>query len=115
MAKLAKREGRYPNVNGEYRKYGRLWTKVRKIVLDRDERTCCLCGAQEGGEDSKGKPVVLEVDHILAFQLGGAEFDLDNVAVMCKSCNRAFGQRRKPAHVEAMLVRLAMQRNRALA
>lgn len=94
---------RYANVHGETRKYGRRWTKLRAIIVERDGHTCCLCG-QVGG--------VLHADHIVPFTHGGGEFDADNLWTLCAACNLRIGANRKQPAVEQMALRLAHTRNR---
>jgi 5-methylcytosine-specific restriction endonuclease McrA len=105
MAKVVvgKKTIRYENPNGETRKYGRRWTALRAIIVERDGHTCCLCG-QHGGR--------LHADHILPFALGGREFDADNLWTLCESCNLRLGAARKNPEVEHMAMQLAYQRNR---
>lgn len=100
---------RYVREDGQHRKYGKKWTMIRKLVIERDGCTCAYCNRSIF--DTEG--LVLEVDHILPFALGGGEYDLDNVITACFECNRTWGNTRKPAHLEAALVKLAMGRNRA--
>lgn len=95
--------------DGEYRKYGRKWTAIRELVLRRDDCTCVYCGRSVYTTEG----LVMEVDHVLPFALGGGEYDLDNVAVACFDCNRNFGGNRKPAHIETAVLRLVAARNRA--
>jgi 5-methylcytosine-specific restriction endonuclease McrA len=103
------RNGAYIREDGQYRKYGKRWTQCREIVLRRDDCTCGYCGRSV--YDTEG--LVMEVDHILPFALGGGEYDYDNVVASCFDCNRTFGKRRKPAHIEMAVLRLVMARNRA--
>ena len=59
------------------RKGGRRWQVLRRAALDRDGWRCRNCG----------KAGVLEVDHILRIEDGGAEYDLDNCQTLCRSCH----------------------------
>lgn len=105
MAKVVvgKKTVRYANTNGETRKYGRRWTALRAVIVERDGGVCCLCGRQDGK---------LHADHIVPFAHGGGEFDADNLWTLCEGCNLRLGSRRKEPVVEAMALRLAYTRNR---
>lgn len=53
----------------------RLW---RKKVLERDNRTCVLCGSKDR----------IEVDHVKAFaDYPELRFEIDNGRVLCNSCH----------------------------
>ena len=93
---------RYVNPNGEHRKYGRRWTALRAIILERDGHRCCLCGETSD----------LHADHIFPFGLGGGEFDADNLWTLCSECNLRLGAKRKEPAVERMALALAAARNR---
>lgn len=54
------------------------WETLRRKVLERDSRTCQVCG-------SKDNP---EVDHIKQVCRGGFATE-DNLRVLCRTCNRA--------------------------
>jgi 5-methylcytosine-specific restriction endonuclease McrA len=57
------------------------WRKLREQVIRRDG--CCqMCGTEER----------LSVDHIVPRTLGGSD-SLDNLQVLCSSCNSAKGGR----------------------
>lgn len=103
------RNGEYIREDGQYRKYGKRWTALRQVILRRDDCTCGYCGRSV--YDTEG--LVMEVDHILPFALGGGEYDADNLITACFDCNRTHGKRAKPAHIAAAVTRLAMARNRA--
>lgn len=100
---------RYVRADGQHRKYGSRWTAIRKLVIQRDGCECGYCGRSIF--DTEG--LVLEVDHILPFALGGGEYDLDNCVTACFECNRGWNDTRKPAHIEAAVRNVAMARNRA--
>lgn len=55
----------------------------RVFVLNRDRRTCQLCGR-------KAPEVVLEIDHIIPVSKGGTN-DPSNLQVLCFDCNRGKG------------------------
>ena len=84
---------RYPNVYGELRGAMPAW--LRRAVFTRDDHTCLYCGRSL--YDTVG--LALHVDHVFPWALGGAEFDLDNLATACADCNWSYGGRRKPAAV----------------
>ena len=49
----------------------------RERVFNRDGRICQICGTDEGE---------MHIDHIISRKSGGTH-DLDNLRVLCKSCN----------------------------
>ena len=49
----------------------------RDRVFSRDGRVCQICGTDEGE---------MHIDHIIPRKVGGTH-DLDNLRVLCKSCN----------------------------
>jgi 5-methylcytosine-specific restriction endonuclease McrA len=55
----------------------RRYREQRERVFMRDGRVCQLCGADEGE---------MHIDHIIPRKVGGTH-DLDNLRVLCKSCN----------------------------
>lgn len=57
------------------------WRRIRQTVINRDG--CCqLCGTEDN----------LSVDHIVPRSLGGTD-NLDNLEVLCSSCNSRKGGR----------------------
>ena len=67
---------------------------LRKAVMERDNFTCKKCGLSpdEKIEKYDGKYTIylkdkwLEIDHIIPRSKGGLN-DLDNLQVLCNSCN----------------------------
>ena len=55
----------------------RRYREQRQRVFMRDGRSCQLCGTDEGE---------MHIDHIIPRKVGGGH-DLDNLRVLCKSCN----------------------------
>lgn len=53
------------------------WKRVRREVLRRDEYKCRQCGVAGA----------LECDHIKPVRDGGAEYDMANLQMLCKSCH----------------------------
>lgn len=116
-------------LTGKLRQGGKMWKKVRGIVLDRDSayhngiRTCEYCGGAEGeevmvylksyGEEVK-RTLEMTVDHIIPFSQGGGEFDLDNLITCCSVCNNVHNDREKPGHILMAVQGLAKIRNRAI-
>ena len=56
----------------------RRWRQVRRVVLERDNWRC-QCGCGRAGR--------MEVDHIVPLEQGGAEYDLDNLQILTRSCH----------------------------
>ena len=54
----------------------RRWQQVRKLAAEHDSNRCRFEGL-----DCHGR---LEAHHLVAIKFGGAPFDLDNIALMCK-------------------------------
>ena len=55
----------------------RRYREQRERIFARDGRVCQLCGTDEGE---------MHIDHIIPRKVGGGH-DLDNLRVLCKSCN----------------------------
>ena len=55
----------------------RRYREQRERVFARDGRYCQVCGTDEGE---------MHIDHIISRKSGGGH-DLDNLRVLCKSCN----------------------------
>lgn len=116
-------------ITGKLRAGGKMWKKVRALVLERDSayhggvNTCEYCGGIEGdtvsvflksyGEEVS-RVLTITVDHIVAFSKGGAEFDLDNLISCCSICNASWNNHDKPAHILKAVTDLAIERNRTL-
>ncbi|WP_078657955.1 HNH endonuclease [Streptomyces rimosus] len=59
----------------EHRSAG--WTRLRRTILRRDNRTCYLCG----------DPKASEVDHIIPVAFGGTDEPM-NLAACCRTCHQ---------------------------
>jgi 5-methylcytosine-specific restriction endonuclease McrA len=107
-------------VNGErvLRKAGRRWTALIKVVRDRDAATCglsCyLCGYSPVGKT--GAAVLpMEADHVVPTRVDFEnEYDLGNVAMLCRPCNRSKSDSRLPAAQETVILAEVARRNRAM-
>jgi 5-methylcytosine-specific restriction endonuclease McrA len=55
----------------------RRYRTQRERVFSRDGRICQICGTDQGE---------MHIDHIIPRKVGGTH-DLDNLRVLCKSCN----------------------------
>lgn len=71
---------------------------VRFTVLRRDHFRCRYCGDPGSGEK------VLQVDHIISLDDGGAMMDLANIITTCRACNLGKGKRSlDPAEVPVLM------------
>ena len=59
------------------------WKKLRKVILSRDMNTCYICS----------DPNANEVDHIRPRSKGGADYDPENLAAICRKCNLLKGNK----------------------
>jgi len=55
----------------------RRYREQRERIFSRDGRVCQICGTDEGE---------MHIDHIIPRKVGG-DHSLDNLRVLCKSCN----------------------------
>lgn len=62
------------------------WSKIRRMVFQRDGHRCIHCGSDH----------LLECDHIVPISRGGTN-ELRNLVTSCRKCNRSKGA--KPLHV----------------
>lgn len=58
---------------------------LRRAILERDDYTCCYCGAtrQDG---------MLQIDHVIPISQGG-QTTFENLVTACRSCNFQKGDR----------------------
>lgn len=61
-------------------------TKLRTLIKERDNFTCCQCGNSTNTEPN----LLLEVDHIIPIAKGGLTVE-DNLQTLCWKCNRSKG------------------------
>lgn len=71
--------------NACQRGYGSHWQRTRLLVIKRDGAICAKCGAMP-------PDVRITVDHIVPLAHGGSN-ELDNLRVLCLSCNSRGGSR----------------------
>lgn len=57
-------------------------TRMRFLVMKRDNFKCCMCGASPAKDPS----VELHIDHIVPWSKGG-ESVMDNLQTLCSKCN----------------------------
>src|SRR5690625_3133349 len=97
------------------RRRKRLSKKNRVAVIERDGRTCKVCGKQnlvlyqeildfvkENGLEELPKDMMdreAEIDHIIPFSEGG-ECNLDNFQILCRSCNNSKGSKSMDEFIE---------------
>ncbi len=60
--------------------------KLRLHVYKRDHYACVICGRSPANE----RGVILHVDHVVPFSLGG-KTELDNLRTLCSKCNLGKG------------------------
>ena len=70
----------------------RRWARLRRSVFRRDRGRCVNCGRVSR----------MECDHIMPLDRGGAEYDLDNLQTLCRTCHieKTRVENRKPLSAE---------------
>lgn len=63
-----------------------LWDSTKYKVLKRDNWTCAKCGWQSESKKSNNHGLV--VDHIVPIAIGGEQWDLNNLQLLCTKCNK---------------------------
>ncbi|WP_245799943.1 HNH endonuclease [Haladaptatus litoreus] len=66
--------------------YGRKWWRVRREALNRDEKTCQNCGADEA--ELGQAPDVHHRIRVRDFDVPQNAHYLDNVITLCRTCHR---------------------------
>lgn len=61
------------------------WRKLKRQVANRDHRCCYRCGAHQDDTGEDDDPFVL--DHITPISEGGSPRDLDNLGLLCPTCD----------------------------
>ncbi|MFE2497097.1 HNH endonuclease [Streptomyces scopuliridis] len=64
------------------------WRKLKRRVTARDHGCCYRCGADSAdvmADDSEAEPFVL--DHVTPIFEGGSPRDLDNLGLLCPTCD----------------------------
>ena len=93
-----------PKVSGvEYQRGTLFGYEVREYLLEKWNRTCAYCGAQN---------VPLEIDHVIPKSIGGSD-RVSNLVLSCRPCNQAKGNRpveeflrRNPERLKSFLAQL---------
>lgn len=70
------------------KEYGPNWSKQRRKCLDRDDRTCQVCGVEQNDKDRE-----LSVHHITPrsqYDGNWEQNDLENLITLCGSCHGTF-------------------------
>ncbi|NJP42283.1 HNH endonuclease [Actinacidiphila epipremni] len=62
------------------------WRALKARIARRDHDTCYLCGAEPDPDDPDAETYVL--DHKTPVAEGGSARDLDNLGLLCPSCDR---------------------------
>ena len=79
------------------------WKRVRKQAIDKaianEQFNCLDCGIHLDYEHSM-QPNSAEVDHVLAYALGGQD-TLDNTRVICRYCNQTRFHRERSGQKQA--------------
>jgi 5-methylcytosine-specific restriction endonuclease McrA len=71
------------------------WKKIRELVLNRDNYTCCRCGASD--DPNYPSAVQLTVDHIVPVSSGGLNM-MNNLETLCAVCHsKKIGSKNKKA------------------
>lgn len=65
-----------------------VWEAVRKRAIESKDHVCALCGKPINAELKTPDPMSLEVDHIIPISRGGAPYDIDNLQLTHRRCNR---------------------------
>lgn len=60
------------------------WTRIKEIVLQRDNYTCCRCGNHNKPDAPTN--IQLTVDHIVAVASGGLNL-MSNLETLCADCH----------------------------
>jgi len=71
-----------PTVPPVRKGYGRDWKKLSRLVRERDNWTCCVCGWQAVGRDR----YFIHAHHIVARGRGGSDTP-DNLISLCLECH----------------------------
>lgn len=67
-------------------KSGRVGRHLTAMVRRADRNRCVYCGAKRGELDHLGRKVVVQVDHMVPWKLGGLTA-FWNCALLCRRCN----------------------------
>lgn len=69
---------------------GRLRATLRKRVFEASN-TCGICGHEVDKSLAKGSPLSPELDEIIPVARGGSPYDIDNLQLTHRRCNRNKG------------------------
>lgn len=71
------------------------WADVRKraISMAGDDPHCAICGKPLDPGAPQYSSNAIEVDHIVPISRGGLPYDIDNLQVVCLTCNRRKGKK----------------------
>lgn len=74
------------------------WRVIRELVLQRDNYTCCRCGACN--DPNYPSDVQLTVDHIVPVSSGGLNM-MNNLETLCATCHgkKRGSKNQKAAHL----------------
>lgn len=65
------------------------WKRIRESVFDRDGGSCCVCQKDLDKEGYNS----FHVDHIVPLAKGGEPYCLDNLQLLCPTCNLKKGDK----------------------
>lgn len=65
-----------------------VWEAVRKRAIESMDPVCALCGKPIDMSLPAQTPMSCEVDHIIPISRGGAPYDIDNLQLTHRRCNR---------------------------
>lgn len=76
------------------------WRATRARVIRAQPYVCYWCGCRLDPAAKRGEPGAIEIDHIDPVRIApGREYDMSNLVLSCRPCNRTKGARTATASV----------------